>query len=478
MGIIWCHLCPTPSNRPLWKRKLICPIRFLKPHQLHQCHLECNPRASKLVEKKYGKVDFMFELFSTSWWPWFFWAEYEAESGTLDSVSSTVTGGLGKRRHCASQRGFEICFVKSRLFLKTASNLLEWPSEWAVVPNTTCPIDWSLQLLHLVDALHRSLKKVSEDILRWWTLVVDSSPHFTTESSHGITEVLETCLSYRSAMFRHFSDLSDVESCVSGGLERFLVSAWKGWNRSRESWCSNTRCIIGKPALYRLYQLIIVRSSHHHMKIQTKCCYLSNWAVFHAVGPPLSPARLPFGQHFGWCRPMTSSRHVFVSNASSTPGGYSCHALYTSRDCSCLGSWRNLPGPLAPVVALWHCDFFVVVFQYFGRFPIPGKCCNMLRIHRIYIESTWIIPKFIEYHIRPQTSQFSGSRTFHLVDVTLPLHPPNRWNWDVSGFRFLHPKDCHLTFIKMIYWHHIKIYDLWPFILQAFWDQKLRGKRW
>ena len=164
MGIIWCHLCPAPSNRPLWKRKVICPIRFLKPHhQLHQCHLEFNPRASKLVEKRYGKVDFMFRTFSTSWWPWFFWAEYEAESGTLDSASSTITGGLlcwGNVSILLASEGLK--FVLS----KTAGNLLEWPSEWAVVPNTTCPIDWSLQLLHLVDALHGSLKQVSEGIFQ------------------------------------------------------------------------------------------------------------------------------------------------------------------------------------------------------------------------------------------------------------------------------------------------------------------------
>lgn len=212
MGIIWCHLCPTPSNRPLWKRKLICTIRFLKPHQLHQCHLECNPRAT-LLWKKVWKNWFYVRTFSTSWWPWFFWAEYEAESGTLDSVSSTITGGLlcwGNVGILLASEGLK--FVLSRLFSKTASNLLGWPSEWAVVPNhcslfisfyteishltATCPIDWILQLLHLVDALHGSLKRVSEDILRWWTLVVDSTPHFTTESSHGITEVLETCLSY------------------------------------------------------------------------------------------------------------------------------------------------------------------------------------------------------------------------------------------------------------------------------------------
>lgn len=150
-----------------------------------------------LLWKKVWKSWFHVRTFSTSWWPWFFWAEYEAESGTLDSVSYTITGGLlcwGNVGILLASEGLK--FVLSRLFSKTASHLLEWPSEWAVVPNTTCPIDWSLQLLHLVDALHGSLKQVSEGILRWWTFVVDSSPHFTTESSHGITEVLETCLSY------------------------------------------------------------------------------------------------------------------------------------------------------------------------------------------------------------------------------------------------------------------------------------------
>ncbi len=157
---------------------------------------------------------------------------------------------------------------------------------------------------------------------------------------------------------------------------------WRGEAENRDA--VTRGCIKGKPALYPLCPQVI---KGYHIKIQTTCCDCRTEQFAMAFLDHLYPW-LPFGQHLGWCRPMLTW-HVFVSNPSSTPGGYSRHTLYTSRDCSCLGSWRNLPGPLAETWLPLKLGIAISLRRFsnvFNVFPFQASVATFweYRIHPIH----------------------------------------------------------------------------------------------
>ncbi len=101
---------------------------------------------------------------------------------------------LVKRRCFASQGGFEIIVLSKLFSTKTASNLLEWPSEWAVVPNhcslfisfctemshltTTCSIDSeAARLIHsLREPMSKELFESEIGASNWWMVRYKAPP--------------------------------------------------------------------------------------------------------------------------------------------------------------------------------------------------------------------------------------------------------------------------------------------------------------